>query len=101
MLIYAAREAFNPTLFKSVQFFFSFFLPKIGKYLGSSVLGSYTDYFRKVFWDSMDNRSVTKIKRGDLIDSLLQLKDEKPDNINFRKYLINVYRYPIFIVLNI
>jgi len=54
------------------------------------MLGSYTSYFRKVFWDSMDNRSVTKMKRGDLIDSLLQLKDEKPDNINIREYLTRI-----------
>ncbi|XP_011866671.1 PREDICTED: cytochrome P450 6k1-like [Vollenhovia emeryi] len=79
-----SRKAFPQTFLRSVQFFFRFFLPKIGKLLGGAILGDYTDYFRKVFWDSMDNRSITKIKRGDLIDSLVQLKDEKPDNINFR-----------------
>ncbi|KAL6258450.1 hypothetical protein P5V15_010406 [Pogonomyrmex californicus] len=78
-----AREAFAPSLRRSIQFFFLFFLPKIGRYMGVSMLGDYTDYFRKIFWNSMDNRSATKMKRGDLIDSLLQLKDEKPDN-NFQ-----------------
>lgn len=88
-LIYAAREAFKPTLLKAIQFFFLFFLPNIGKHLGASMLGNYMNYFRNVFWDSMDNRKITKAKRGDLIDSLLQLKDEKPDNTNFREYLVS------------
>ncbi|KYN21324.1 PREDICTED: cytochrome P450 6k1-like [Trachymyrmex cornetzi] len=79
-----SRKAFVQTILSTLQLFFLFFLPSIGKYLGGSMLGRYTDYFRKVFWDSMDNRSVTKIKRGDLIDSLLQLKTETPDNMNVR-----------------
>lgn len=61
-----------------------FFLPDFGKYVGGQILGDYTNYFRKVFWDSMDSRSVTKIKQGDLIDSLLQLKNE-PDDAPFRE----------------
>lgn len=79
-----SRKAFNPTFIRSLTFFFLFFLPSIGKYVAGSIFGDFTAYFRKVFWDSMDNRSVTKVKRGDLIDSLLQLKDEVPDNTNFR-----------------
>lgn len=58
--------------------------------MGSGILGNYIHYFRKVFWDSMDSRSVTKVKRGDLIDSLLALKAEnKPDDI-FREYIVNI-----------
>jgi len=89
------------TFKRSLQFFFLFFLPKIGQYLGASMLGSYTNYFRKVFWDSMDSRSVTKMKRGDLIDSLLQLKDEKPDNTNIREYLtrIDIFNISMRIIL--
>lgn len=79
-----SRKAFQPTLSRTLRFFFMFFLPKIGKYLGLKMLGDYTDYFRKVFWDSMDNRSITKTKRGDLIDSLLQLKNEDADDTHFR-----------------
>lgn len=79
-----SREAFRPTLIRVLRFFFLFFLPDIGKHLGSKMLGNKTDYFRKIFWDSMDNRSVTKTKRGDLIDSLLQLKNEKSEDTNLR-----------------
>ncbi|KAG5346194.1 CP6K1 protein, partial [Acromyrmex charruanus] len=73
------RKAFVQTIRSTLQLFFLFFLPTIGKYLGGLMLDRYTDYFRKVFWDSMDNRnSVTKIKRGDLIDSLLNnMNDSK------------------------
>ncbi|KAL6436826.1 hypothetical protein ACFW04_004904 [Cataglyphis niger] len=77
-------KAFQPTFVRTFKFFFLFFMPDIGKYLGLKMLGDYTDYFRKVFWDSMDKRNVTKTKRGDLIDSLLQLKNENKDATHFR-----------------
>jgi len=85
-----ARSAFQLTFLRALRFFFLFFLPDIGKHLGSRMLGDNTDYFRKVFWDSMDNRAITKRKRGDLIDSLLQLKNEKSDNTDFREYSTNL-----------
>lgn len=88
---YLALKAFERTFLRTLQFFFLFFMPDIGKYLGNKMLGDYTDYFRKVFWDSMDSRSVTKTKRRDLIDSLLQLKNENPDDTHFRKYSTTVY----------
>nr|XP_012232387.1 PREDICTED: cytochrome P450 6k1-like isoform X4 [Linepithema humile] len=78
-----SREAFNLTFVRAIKFFFLFFLPNIGKHLRNKMLGDSTEYFRKVFWESMDNRTITKMKRGDLIDSLLQLKNEQPDSINF------------------
>jgi len=96
LLIYIAREAFQVTLWRALRFFFLFFLPNIGKYLGSKMLGDTADYFRKIFWDSMDGRAITKMKRGDLIDSLLQLKNEKTDNTDFREYSTNIYTYKIF-----
>ncbi|EFN68266.1 Cytochrome P450 6k1 [Camponotus floridanus] len=79
-----SHKASQRTLLRNLRFFFMFFLPEIGKYVGAQLLGDYTDYFRKVFWDSMDNRSITKTKRGDLIDSLLQLKNENADDSHFR-----------------
>ncbi|XP_011256437.2 cytochrome P450 6k1 [Camponotus floridanus] len=79
-----SQKAFLRNLSVNFRFFFLFFLPEIGKYLGLKTLGDYTDYFRKVFWDSMDNRNITKTKRGDLIDSLLQLKNENADDTDFR-----------------
>lgn len=49
-------------------------------YVGDQMLGSSTNYFRKVFWDSVDSREATTAKRGDLIDSLIELKNEKQDD---------------------
>lgn len=39
------------------------------------------EFFRHVFWDSMNAREITGNKRGDLIDSLLALKngEQKPE----------------------
>lgn len=70
---------------QAIQFFFLFFFPNIGKHLGLRVLGDSTDYFRKVFSNSMDNRSATKVKRGDIIDSLHQLKAEDARNEIYRE----------------
>ncbi|XP_032667814.1 uncharacterized protein LOC116842550 [Odontomachus brunneus] len=79
-----AIKPFRQTLTRAVRFFFLFFFPNFGKYLGLRILGDSTDYFRKVFWNSMDNRTATKMKRGDLIDSLIQLKSENISNNIFR-----------------
>lgn len=32
-------------------------------------------YFRLIFWDSMNTREKTRIKRGDLIDHFINLKN--------------------------
>nr|XP_033326710.1 cytochrome P450 6k1-like isoform X1 [Megalopta genalis] len=75
-----AQEGLTPTIRRSVQFFFMFFFPSFSKYIGGKFLGSTTDYFRSVFWDSMENREMSKSKRGDLIDSLIEIKDDKRNN---------------------
>lgn len=77
-------DATRITFFRGVRFSFMFFFPNFGKYLGGSILGGSTDYFRKVFWNSMDSREVTKAKRGDIIDSLLELKNQPPDSDRFK-----------------
>ncbi|XP_014482989.1 PREDICTED: cytochrome P450 6k1-like [Dinoponera quadriceps] len=76
--------AFQQNFLRSVRFFFLFFFPNIGKYFGLKMLGEQTNYFRRVFWNSMDNRRFSKKKRGDLIDSLLQLKNEDATNEIFQ-----------------
>lgn len=83
-----ACEVFKQTFVRALQFFILFFFPSFGEYLGSNMLGSSTDYFRKIFWISMDNRVMTKTKRGDLIDSLLQLKAENKPGDTFRECTI-------------
>lgn len=43
-------------------------------------LGS-ANYFRKIFWDSMNTREQLAFKRGDMIDSLLALKNGEQNPI--------------------
>lgn len=64
------------TFIRAIQFGFMFFFPQFSKWIAGQMLGSSTNYFRKVFWNSMDTRNMTKAKRGDLIDSLIDLKNK-------------------------
>ncbi|XP_076286679.1 cytochrome P450 6k1 [Lasioglossum baleicum] len=75
-----AQEGTTPTFRRTAQFLFMFFFPSISKYIGGQLLGNATDYFRSVFWDSMENREMSKTKRGDLIDSLIEIKSDVKDN---------------------
>lgn len=74
-----AQKGLKTTFSRSMQLFISFFFPKLSPYLNTRMLGSSTNFFRKVFWNSMDNREITKTKREDLIDSLIELKNSKQD----------------------
>lgn len=76
------------TFIRTFQFFCMFFFPKFGKYFSNGIFGNNTDYFRSVFWDSMNARESAKVERGDIIDSLLKLKNENQES-NFSK--INFY----------
>ena len=78
-----AQEGLKLTLRRGIQFSLMFFFPPVSPYLGGQMLGSSTNYFRKVFWDSVDSREAMKAKRGDLLDSLIELKNEKQDD-NFK-----------------
>ncbi|XP_076627123.1 cytochrome P450 6k1 [Colletes latitarsis] len=75
-----AQDALKITFRRAVQFYCMFFFPSMAPILGGQMLGSATNYFRSIFWDSMDSRERTKSKRADLIDSLVMLKNEKQDN---------------------
>ncbi|KAI4495992.1 hypothetical protein M0802_008207 [Mischocyttarus mexicanus] len=51
-----------------------FLLPEITPLIEPLAKGP-AEFFRRVFWDSMNTREITGNKRGDLIDSLLALKN--------------------------
>ncbi|KOC70829.1 Cytochrome P450 6k1 [Habropoda laboriosa] len=74
-----AQKGLTLTFRRAMQFFLAFFFPNASWFVGQ-MLGESTNYFRKVFWDSMDSREANKTKRGDLIDSLLELKNEEQGN---------------------
>lgn len=78
------QEGLKFSFVRGLQFSTMFFFPSAAKYVGSTMLGTSTDYFRRVFWDSMDTRESKKVKRDDLIDLLLELKNEKQENSEFK-----------------
>ncbi|XP_076755432.1 cytochrome P450 6k1-like [Xylocopa sonorina] len=74
-----AQEALKLTFHRALQYAIMFFFPQISPYIGTRILGSSTNYFRKVFWDSLDTRETSKTKRGDLVDFLIGLKNQKQE----------------------
>ncbi|KAK0170714.1 hypothetical protein PV328_008527 [Microctonus aethiopoides] len=78
-----SRMQSEMTFIRTFQFFCMFFFPKLGKYFSNGFFGENTDYFRSVFWDSMNARESVKFERGDIIDSLLKLKNENQES-NFK-----------------
>lgn len=57
-----------------------FFMPELVKLLGRRILFD-SSFMRKVFWSAMENREKSGERRGDFIDSLVQLKqgEQNPD----------------------
>lgn len=53
-----------------------FFMPALVELIGTRILAN-SSFVTKVFWNVMENREKTGEKRGDFIDSLLQLKHGK------------------------
>ncbi|KMQ84897.1 cytochrome p450 6k1 [Lasius niger] len=59
-----------------------FFVPELIELIGTRILAN-SSFVKKVFWNAMENREKTGEKRGDFIDSLLQLKHGK-QNPNYK-----------------
>ena len=51
-----------------------FFLPALSKYIEKFTVGP-AKYFRYIFWDSINTRENSGIKRGDLVDHFINLKN--------------------------
>ncbi|XP_014213303.1 cytochrome P450 6k1 [Copidosoma floridanum] len=51
-----------------------FFMPELVELIGPSMLFN-SSFVRKVFWDAVNSREQSGTKRGDFIDSLIQLKN--------------------------
>ena len=57
-----------------------FFFPEYAHWTKATFLYYGRDFFRKVFWEAMDNREKTGIKRGDAIDQLLEIKKSSSES---------------------
>ncbi|KAJ8681696.1 hypothetical protein QAD02_017488 [Eretmocerus hayati] len=67
----------SQNLFQVFVIFANFFFPKLNDILGLSLLGGHNEFFRRIFWESMDAREKSGTKRGDVIDLLMDLKKEE------------------------
>lgn len=82
-----------------------FFLPKLVDIIGHLIYYDMS-YFKDEFWQVVDTREKTGLKRGDYIDSILTLKNMKQDDLfsKLQNKLINpftdqinkLFRYLIF-----
>lgn len=57
-----------------------FFMPELVEVIGTRMLFN-SNFVKKIFWDVMEHREKINEKRGDFIDSLLQLKNGQQNPI--------------------
>ncbi|XP_066594596.1 cytochrome P450 6k1-like [Prorops nasuta] len=74
-----SQAPFTQSTWQAILFFTFFFFPNLGSYFNRGMLGSSTEYFRNLFKDSMENHEKFGVKRGDLIDYLVELKNDKQE----------------------
>jgi len=74
-----------------------FFIPEWIPLFGP-IIKMYTNYFRQIFWESMNIREKTGYKRGDFIDFLLTLKNGEQDPIYSKTVIFKMIRAIIIII---
>ncbi|XP_036138732.1 cytochrome P450 6k1-like isoform X2 [Monomorium pharaonis] len=65
---------------RNIIFIIMFFIPE-WDFLTAPLIKKSANYFREVFWDSMNTREKLAFKRGDMIDSMLALKNGEQNPI--------------------
>ncbi|KAL6437874.1 hypothetical protein ACFW04_004300 [Cataglyphis niger] len=65
---------------QDIGFLILLFIPEWGPFMGP-LIKEPVNFFREIFWDSMNTRERTGCKRGDVIDCMLALKNGKQDPI--------------------
>lgn len=83
------KQLFDFTFFKALRAFSYFFLPIFVRLFRITFFQNGARVFmRNAFWEVIKDRERTKIKRNDLIDVLLELKEKEnlTDEIKFGKY---------------
>lgn len=78
-LIFAGLKIFRG-FSRGITFIIQFFIPEWAP-LVKPFIQEPANYFREVFWDSMKTREKIGYKRGDVIDSLLALKNGEQNPI--------------------
>lgn len=82
------RTIFDVNIVRGIQLFIGFYYPELCKLACVTAVGSEgTVFFRKVFWDTINQRIESGENRGDLIDILIELRKKygNQDFDDFRK----------------
>nr|NP_001352299.1 Cytochrome P450 6k1-like [Trachymyrmex cornetzi] len=78
------KMIFNYDTYRSFEMLAIFFLPTIVRLTRIKIFGKEpTDFMRKVFWETLTQRMKSGLKRNDLIDILLELKNNNNDLKDF------------------
>lgn len=83
-LIFAGLKIFRGL--RSITFIILFFIPEWGPLI-KPLIKEPANYIRQIFWDSMNTREKIGYKRGDVIDSLLALKNGEQNPIYSKNHL--------------
>lgn len=71
------RQAFNFSVYRSFEFMSSWMLPFVVKLMDVKFFSSETTKFlKRVFWDTIREREEKNIQRQDILQLLIQLKNE-------------------------
>jgi len=83
----AGRRLFSSSLSRVAQTLSYFFAPWAVKIFRCKFLdGTAVEFLRKAFMDTMNQREISKVKRNDLIDILLELKNQETNDDEFKFY---------------
>lgn len=75
-----SRLPFKPTFRSMFTMLLAFFFPELTDKVEFKMMGEAREYFDKLFWDTFNEREKSGMKRGDLIDYLIELKNEKQND---------------------
>lgn len=68
------KKIFEFDHIRGLEFFVVFFYPSLIRFTNTKIFGKANDYLRNVFWETINKRTKSGVKRHDLIDILIELK---------------------------
>ncbi|XP_043249762.1 cytochrome P450 6k1-like [Colletes gigas] len=72
----AGRQIHALTFYRGMEFLIIYFMPHWSKYVKTKFFGKeFSDFLRSVFWDVVNQRIQSGVKRDDLIDLLIDMKN--------------------------
>ncbi|XP_071875899.1 cytochrome P450 6k1-like [Bombus fervidus] len=81
------RKIFHSNLHRNMEFLIIFFFPGLVKYLKPKFFGKKaTNFLRSVFWDVIEKRVKSGEKRNDVIDVLIEMREEYKNDESLKHY---------------